>query len=1129
MEQQLQPQLPPPPPPQPTLPPGSSTGAAVALELIRLQEVRYQQDEAARMVAAAAKVDNKPKRRRKAAKPAGPHSDPASDEQPSSAATAEVEESHVVRETKSVYVPYIPQSLGFEHSSPLVISNAHQHALIPIDPRLIHPKLKLNPGVSAAQRDAVSKIFRQFVLGFGFLLGDGTGVGKGRIQAAVLYNFFMNNPHLLHKKAIFVSASDQLIYALKRDMTDIGWHGTGRDGVRVRRLTDWKHGEAVAFEGILFVTYSALRGQFGKPKSRVNQLVQWATQNGKVDFESVICFDEIHIGKNPLTTTNKAVVELQRLLPKAKCLYSSATAMSSIKDLSPMVRLGLCGPDTAYPTFKDFEKKWSNSSKSALEIVSAYLSRDQYISRRLSFQGCTFETMVVEFSDEQRRTHRELCEWWTELSTIPGVLTGKSARSQLYASHLRFFRSLLVSYRVDKVVERAEREIASGKSAIVSLIGTGEASARKLMASAGEDEVLDVDGMSINVEDGFVALNSVLTSMISLAISSYEGESVPTKLFELKMRIEGFKLPPSPLDFLVHKLESIVKPDGKRARIVELTGRSAGFYWSAEAQKWEHLNRGRTNVDGANLFQRGVADVAILSPACAVGISLHDQTGRQRVHFFIELPYAADQAVQGMGRSHRSNQRTTPHYVIAVSDLLAETRFVSSLAYRVDRLGAGTLGDRKGSVSSQAFGSDLLVGPHSVEGLRFLFRALEGAECPKWFELRDEDATTWADMRTSLSDALRKLGVDATTPSRQFMGRLLGVERTTSNQILRLFEASCVEAKVLDDEHKRVHSRVDVGVEDIRIDGDRTRINHEANGMIEVSTDIGIEFEDALKVGKAFESGGGKFSFFRFRDEYRKDGDPRFGIVMARLEGSRVRLRKPNGRETVVQLSVLRTSHVEVGGKNELFEEGYKKYEIAKRMWDMDLKTSMTVCSHGANCRNGPECTFGKRRTTSVVVKLTDLDVFSQYDGPKQLIRLENDGEVCCAVRISKLGSYNAEKFEEALRSSAERARVREEAYERKVQELLAQREAADSLPAEKKKKKKRKRSASSSTSLPSSSSSSSSSETSDSEEEEELEVEEGNEEKQEEEFAKRRRTVLGQTLVLRAPDSSSSSDDDDA
>ena len=88
------------------------------------------------------------------------------------------------------------------------------------------------------------------------------------------------------------------------------------------------------------------------------------------------------------------------------------------------------------------------------------------------------------------------------------------------------------------------------------------------------------------------------------------------------------------------------------------------------------------------------------------------------VYIIHQLPWAADKAIQQLGRSHRSGQETAPIYKMVVTDLGGERRFASAVAKRMAALGALTKGDRRAATGADLSEFDI----DSVFGKRALGR-----------------------------------------------------------------------------------------------------------------------------------------------------------------------------------------------------------------------------------------------------------------------------------------------------------------------------------------------------------------------------------------------------------------------
>ncbi len=102
----------------------------------------------------------------------------------------------------------------------------------------------------------------------GWMMGDGTGCGKGRQVAAIILDGWLRG----RKRALWLSQSDKLLEDARRDWTALG----GREDDLIP-LGDFRQGAEIPHTtGILFATYATLRSpsRQGRP-SRLDQIVGW--------------------------------------------------------------------------------------------------------------------------------------------------------------------------------------------------------------------------------------------------------------------------------------------------------------------------------------------------------------------------------------------------------------------------------------------------------------------------------------------------------------------------------------------------------------------------------------------------------------------------------------------------------------------------------------------------------------------------------------------------------------------------------------------------------------------------------------------------------------------------------------
>jgi hypothetical protein len=191
--------------------------------------------------------------------------------------------------------------------------------------------------VTAARDDAPNAVrFRR-----GFMLGDGTGAGKGRQSAAIILDNWLRG----RRRAVWVSKSDKLLEDAQRD-----WSALGMERLLITPLSRFPQGKPIRLdEGILFLTYATLRSDDrGEKLSRVRQIVEWLGP----DFDGAIIFDESHAMQNAgggksergdvaPSQQGRAGLRLQHALPDARVVYVSATGATTVHNLAYAQRLGL--------------------------------------------------------------------------------------------------------------------------------------------------------------------------------------------------------------------------------------------------------------------------------------------------------------------------------------------------------------------------------------------------------------------------------------------------------------------------------------------------------------------------------------------------------------------------------------------------------------------------------------------------------------------------------------------------------------------------------------------------------------------------------------------------------------------
>lgn len=199
--------------------------------------------------------------------------------------------------------------------------------------------------------------------------------------------------------------------------------------------------------------------------------------------------------------------------------------------------------------------------------------------------------------------------------------------------------------------------------------------------------------------------------------------------------------------------------------------------------------------------------IAIISEAASSGISLQSdrrvKNQRKRLHITLELPWAADRAIQQFGRTHRSNQVNAPEYLFLISDLAGEQRFVATVARRLESLGALTHADRR-ATQTRDLSEFNIDNKYGRKALATTMHAIGKLENPLVPPPEDYEGDFFVDVHKALLDVDLNLNQMADQERKsdnivRFLNRSLGIPVLLQNHLFKYFsdtlQATILKAK----------------------------------------------------------------------------------------------------------------------------------------------------------------------------------------------------------------------------------------------------------------------------------------------------------------------------------------------
>ena len=684
----------------------------------------------------------------------------------------------------------------------------------------------------------------------GWMLGDGTGCGKGRQVAAAVLDQWLRG----RRRALWLSQSDKLLEDARRD-----WAALGGREADVIALAKVRSGDDVPHDtGILFATYATLRSPARQGRrSRLEQVVAWLAggldEASRHAFQGVVVFDEAHAmanaaggmgsrGRVAPSQQGRAGLKLQCALPDARVLYVSATGATTLPGLAYAGRLGLwAAGETPFETREAFISAMEAGGVAAMEVVARDLKAlGLYQARALSYAGVEVEVVEHALSSEQRRIYDAYAGAFQVIHThldaalqATGVTDGRetlnrnaksAALSAFEGAKQRFFGHLLTAMKCPTLLRAVEADLEAGRACVVQLVSTGEALLERRLAELPVDEwndlsvdltpreyVIDylahafpVQRMAPFTDESGHLMSRPMFDRDGNPVLSQEALAARDALIE---RLAALPPVQSALDQLVHHFghEAVAEVTGRSRRVVKLADTGGG-------RLAVRSRPGSSNLAETAAFMAGEKKVLVFSMAGGTGRSYHADLScgnpARRVHYLLEPGWRADQAIQGLGRTHRTHQASAPLFRPVSTDVRGERRFISTIARRLDALGAITRGQRAAQAGGLFRAEDNLESVYAKAALRLLYLALARGDVDGWTLERFETATG-----LSLLTGEGAVREDL-PPMSRFLNRLLALPIDDQNALFAALEVR-IAAKVAEAVEGGVYEQ---GVETVRAD-----------------------------------------------------------------------------------------------------------------------------------------------------------------------------------------------------------------------------------------------------------------------------------------------------------------------
>ena len=620
-------------------------------------------------------------------------------------------------------------------------------------------KADLYAHLAAEQVDSVALALQQAKKGNAFIIGDMTGIGKGR-QAASLIRYAKKQGQV----PVYFTKTAGLLSDVYRDLVDIGSKelrpfvfGSAKEAAitdtdgnvvfalpsknEVKRVLDYieKNGELPKEYDYVLTTYSQVSNgvyEFDENGDRKERKLAKGKKFGaaaisgqarrdaieKLMKNGYLILDESHTAGGDSGQGNY----FQHIIQKAKNVTFFSATFAKRPDNMPIYALRTAMNQGGMKA-SDLIDAVKRGGATLQEIMSQALTQcGQMIRRERDMTGVTIDWKAIDDPEvvaEQREQYDSIIglfndiinfqrtyvsayvdrrnEELAEVQSSMGIKRGTEAlgiKNQPFASKaFNTVQQVLLSLKAKSAAERAIDYLKQGMKPVIALNNTNESQTGNL--ALGEE--MDAPDLGTSLKKGLEG-----TLRYTSKNAKDESESGYINLKDLGAdAVEAYHA----LEEKIRKTSTglslspidVIKNELTKAgyKVGELTGRQTEFVYNENGTVTKVKRADTDKKKLAREFNDGQIDALILNKSAATGISLHASSKyadqRKRVMIVAQQQLDVNDEVQMRGRIDRTGQVARGAYEYVVSLIPAEQRLLMMFKAKLKSLDANTTSSQK--------------------------------------------------------------------------------------------------------------------------------------------------------------------------------------------------------------------------------------------------------------------------------------------------------------------------------------------------------------------------------------------------------------------------------------------------